>query len=472
MARAILASGLGTLVIPGYQIVPHIQDLERAFMDLVWGRYRRLLVSIPIRHGKSEYSNLFIATLLISRPETRCLRVMATSTTAEEKAMSVLKYVDHWGPKLTGVKLDRRKHSLGDFRTEAGGGLRSVGKEGDVEGWGFDYIFIDDLLVDPYEIRSPVRREQVYKDLQTKFFSRVNPMGSTRFVFIGSRRHPDDPQGRLLEADAAIKDPRDRWHYHHRPAILNEGTDHEEALWPTSQEFDLAGLRAERDKKIADGVLWEWSSLFQNDPTAAPDMLAFDPAWFNPPEKLFYDCPPEALPAIKHRVMAFDPSMGDGSALNDYFAVVWLLFTATGDIFVDDSFIQQAGPDAATAASVSMVKRHQDADVVAFEANAGGKYIAKLISDECVRQGLLFPVVFKQWSGGKSDLDMGDKMGRISLALWEKLSRGKIHLRDTPHNRVLFRQLRGFPTEHDDGPDAVSTGDLVLRELLLKKGRK
>ena len=193
-----LPSLLGTLVIPGYQLAPHIIELEELFMGLAWGKYRRLLCSIPIRHGKTEYTNLFIATLLLSRPQTRCLRVMATARTAEEKALSVLKYLDRLGPRWTGVKLDKRKHSVGDFRTEAGGGLLSIGKEGDVEGWGFDYIFIDDLLVDPYEIRSPNRRDQVYRDLHSKFLSRVNPMGTTRFAFIGSRRHPDDPQGRLL----------------------------------------------------------------------------------------------------------------------------------------------------------------------------------------------------------------------------------------------------------------------------------
>ena len=165
MARFMLPSGLGTLVISGYQIAPHIQELEAAYMGLARGRYQRLLVSIPIRHGKTEYTNLFIAMLMISRPELRILRVMATATTAEEKALSVIKYVDHWGPKLTGVKLDRRKRSVGDFRTEQGGGLRSVGKEGDVEGWGFDWIVIDDLLTDPYEIRQFNRRDQVYKDL-------------------------------------------------------------------------------------------------------------------------------------------------------------------------------------------------------------------------------------------------------------------------------------------------------------------
>ena len=471
MSSVLLPSGLGSAFVPNWDFAPHLQEVEGLFLSLAAGRFRKLMLSIPIRHGKSQYANLFIAWLLLSRPETRILRVMASADTCEMEALQVLEILEKAGPILTGVRLDRKKHSASHFKTTSGGELRSVGASGDVESWTFDWIIIDDIITDPYEIRNTNRRQQIYQDMHTKFFSRVNPMGNTRFVFIGSRRHPDDPQGRLLEADRGVPEA-DKWMYHSSPAILDEGTDHESALWPTSREFDLEGLRAVRDQKIANGVQWEWCCNFQNDPVSSPDLMAFDPAWFTPPERIFYDCPVEALPPIKHRVLAIDPSMGPGNAQNDYFAAVWLLVTATGDIFVDDSFCQQASPDAAIDQCVSLVARHQDMDVCAFEANAGGRYVEKLIRDECERRQLLLPTVFKSWSTGKAELDMGDKVGRIQLALWVKLSRGKIKLRDTPHNRIGFRQLRGFPTEHDDFPDAIATGDIVLRELLLARGKK
>ena len=332
----------------------------------------------------------------------------------------------------------------------------------------FDVIAVDDIITDPYEIRSPNRRDQIYRDMQTKFFSRVNPSGTTKFLFIGSRRHPDDPAGRLLESDRQTNpSDYDAWHYHHRPALIDEDTDHETCLWPTCKEFTVDGLHRIRDQKIADGLSWEWACNFQGDPTASPDMLVFQPEWFG--EDMFYTYPREALPPIAHVVISFDPSMGDGSDPNDYFACLCSRFTGDGQIFVDDSYLAQAGPDTAIEMSVALIDRNQDVEVVVMESNAGGRYVGKCIVDACAKRGLRCPIVYKNWSSGDQKLDNDDQSGRITLALWEKLSKRKIKLRDTPWNRVLYRQLRGFGTEKDDGPDALSTADIVLRQLLAKK---
>ena len=393
---------------------------------------------------------------------------MDCAPTVEMEALHVLKTVEEWGPRLTGVTLDRRQCSKAHFKTTAGGELRSLGMSASAESWTFDFIVMDDVLVDPYEIRSPTRRDQVYRDLQTKFMSRVTPTGKTKFVFIGSRRHPDDPQGRLLENDRANnRNEYEAWHYHHRPALIDEDTDHERALWPTSAEFTVEGLHAVRDRKISDGMAWEWSCNFQNDPVSSPDMLVFDPKWFG--EDMFYTHPREALPAISHVVISFDPSMGDGSDPNDYFACLCSRFTATGDIYVDDAYLAQAAPDTAIEMSVALIERNQDVEIVVMEANAGGRYVGKCIIDACEAKGLRCPIVYKNWNSSQAKLDNNNQEGRISLSLWEKLSKHKIKLRDTPWNRVLYRQLRGFGTEHDDGPDALATSDIVLRQLLAKK---
>ena len=248
LREILLPSHLGEKVVPNWDFALHLQEVEYEFLRLCGGEFRRLMLSIPIRHGKSQYANLAIAWLLLRDPTLRILRVMAASDTAEMQALQALQIIEKFGPIL-GVKIDQKKHGAGHFKTTAGGELRSIGASGDVESWTFDWIFIDDILSDPYEIRNPNRRQQVYQDLQTKFFSHVNPLGNTKFVFIGSRRHPDDPQGRLLEADKRDMPEAEKWHYHMRPAILNEDTEEEIALWPTSVEFDLDGLHKIKAQK-------------------------------------------------------------------------------------------------------------------------------------------------------------------------------------------------------------------------------
>jgi hypothetical protein len=460
MAGPLRPSDLGFLTVPGWQMAPHIVDMEGAFCRLVRGDYRRLLVSIPIRHGKSEYANLFIAWTLISAPATRILRVMAASKTAEMEALHVIGTVEKYGPLLTGAKMDARKSSTAHFKMEAGGELRSIGAAGDVESWTFDLIVVDDLITDPYEIRNPNRRTQIYNDLNTKFLSRVSPVGETKFVVIGSRRHPDDPQGRLLEASRNA--PPDKvWHYHCRPAIADVDTPNERALWPTSSEFTLEGLKAIRDQKIADGVGWEWYCNYQNDAIGSPDMLGFDPAWFDE-AAMFYDFPSDALPPAKFRVLATDPSMGAGNEMNDFFASVYLHIEPDGMVWLDDSFIAVCKPDFMIPSMANFIQRHQDVDIAPFEANAGGLYAAELIKRECDLRGLRFPVVFKSYSGTVAD----EKIARITFHLWEILQNRKLRLRDTPMNRALYRQLRAFPTEKLDGPDAMATGVIVLKEMM------
>ena len=460
MGRVCLPSWIGQRVVPNWDYAPHIQEMEMELLRLAAGQYRRLILSVPIRHGKSELVNLFIAWLLISQPRCKILRVMASADTARDKARDVLKYIERWGERLTGVKLDRRRCSAEHFCTEAGGSLRSVGAGGDVESWTFSHIIIDDIITDPFEIRNPNRREQIYRDMQTKFFSRVDPIANSKFLVIGSRRHPDDPIGRLLEADLSTKaNDYDRWHYHHRPALFDEGTDHETCLWPTSREFTVEGLHKIRDQKITDGLGWEWNCNFQGDATASPDMLAFDSKWMLP-ENVLYDCPSEALPPAKFRVLSIDPSMGAGNEWNDYFAALYLHISDDSTIYVDDLWLAVAKPDVIVPCVAGLICRHPDVDVIPFESNAGGLYAAELIKASVEGQGGRFPAVFKMW--GASD----EKISRICLHLYEILQNGRLKIRDCPMGRALFRQLQQFPTAKLDGPDALTTGVAVLKEML------
>ena len=367
------------------------------------------------------------------------------------------------------MELSKRKRAVKHFMTTKGGELRSLGFDGTVESWTFDFIILDDLLTDPMAIRNPNRRQLAYSDLQTKFLSRINPVGVTKFAFIGSRRHSNDLQGQLLETNRNVAEV-DRWHYHHAPAILHEHTDHEEALWPTSKEFSLEGLRAIRDRKIADGAGWEWSCLFQNEAMASPDLLSFDPKWFDERE-MFYpaDTPVETLPEAKFRIMSCDPSMGAGNATNDYFSSLYLHIAHDGTIFIDDSFLAVGKPDYLIPMTAGLIERHQDVQIFVLEANSGGLYVGELLKRSCDEKRLRCPIVLKTWTSRSED----EKISRITLALFEPLSHGKVKLRDTPMNRILFRQLRGFPTEKLDGPDSLATGMIVLLEMLnpARKGK-
>jgi hypothetical protein len=196
---------------------------------------------------------------------------------------------------------------------------------------------------------------------------------------------------------------------------------------------------------------------------ASPDALKFDPAWFDQ-EEMFYavDTPIESLPEAKFKIICIDPSMGAGTETSDFFAAIYCHITNDGEVYVDDSWLAVAKPDTIIPAVADLFMRHQDIHAAPFESNAGGMYCAKLIRDETLRMGYDPPMRFKQYTSRSAD----EKISRITLNLWDILAKRKVKLRDTPYNRILFRQLRGFPTEKMDGPDALATGVIVLKELL------
>ena len=207
-------------------------------------------------------------------------------------------------------------------------------------------------------------------------------------------------------------------------------------------------------------MLWEWRCNFQNDAMGSPDQLAFDQRWLG--ESMFYDFPAEALPPAKFRILTTDPSMGAGTEGSDFFVSLYLHIAEDATIYLDDSFIAVAKPDLIVPMVGNLLERHQDVDICPFEANGGGIYAADLIKRECDARGLRFPAVFKTYTSASSD----EKLSRIIFNLWEILANGRLKIRDTPMNRQFYRQLVQFPTAKLDGPDALATGVIVLKEML------
>lgn len=470
--KVLYPSTVAQRMVSEYRVAPHIKAMENFVLRVVRGDFRKGVISIPIRHGKTQYINGLIGFLLISDPSLRILRVMENATVCETQALQVLKFLRDWGPKLTGCTLESKRSGLAEFMTTAGGGLKSVGMLGTAESLTFDWIIGDDCLVSPDAVRNPFRRDQIYADYKAKFLSRINPTRQTKFLYIGSRRHPSDIPGNLFRTNQGIKDVREKWYYHQTAALLNEGTDREAPLWSVADgnlEYGtVEQLQAKRDELVEDGQAWQWSCFFQNDAQSAPDNLAFDPSWFNEKEMFYRELDPSI--SFSHKVLSFDPSMGEGKKENDFCAGIMQKFTANGTRYVDDCYVQQAPPDVAVRGFVDLIERNQDYTLAVFEANAGGRYVKKCVREACEARNIRWEnVVEKTWTSGKTNMDMSEKIGRISLDLWEPLSKKKVFLRSTPYSRILYKQLRGFPTEHDDGPDAMATGNIVLRQLLLRR---
>src|ERR1700739_229101 len=234
-------STLGFLYKSDFEFAPHVIEMEKTFLNLFNNRLpnkeTRLILAHPKRHSKSFYLNLFISWCLVNNPKLRILRFMDSQKTAEMEAEEVLRIVEEWGPKTTGNTWNPRRKSKTTPYMQAGGYLDSRGRDSNPDGWSYDILIGDDCLTEPADIRNPRIRDQVFRDIMQKFYSRVDPIGNPLRIYIGSRMHPQDVAGRLLELNETAT-PENKWYYSKKAAIIDEGFVTERALWPNSKEFN------------------------------------------------------------------------------------------------------------------------------------------------------------------------------------------------------------------------------------------
>lgn len=134
------------------------------------------------------------------------------------------------------------------------GYFRNATINGAVTGEGLDIGVIDDPIKGRKEASSVKTRQGVWDWLTDDFMTRFSDAGA--LLMIMTRWHVDDPTGRLLESDPAIK-------VLHYPAIAEHDEEHRkkgEALFPELKPVDFLLKR----KKVMSQAGWE--SVYQQRP--------------------------------------------------------------------------------------------------------------------------------------------------------------------------------------------------------------
>lgn len=187
------------------------------------------------------------------------------------------------------------------------------------------------------------------------------------------------------------------------------------------------------------------------------------PAEFFGPKIWFDDWPPD----INLKVLSLDPSKGKGDASGDYSAFILLGLDNDWTLWVDAD-LDNTRPVESTHGGRSILgdgmvifdKWRPDAFLI--ETNGFQELVAnafKRVSDERRLHLPLYQVC-----------NTSPKVQRIRK-LGTYLAQGRIRVRNTPGGRLLVQQLRDFPVgEHDDAPDALSSGVRMMDRLLGAQG--
>lgn len=253
----------------------HLDLLCRTLEAVERGEIKRLIITMPPRHGKSEVtSKHFPAWYLGKHPDHEVILTSYAAEIAEDFSRIDRDVLREFGKDLFGVELSSDSSAVNRWGIKGHrGGLKAVGAGGPLTGRGAHLAIIDDPFKGEEDSHSPTQRKKVINWYQSTLRTRLAPGGA--IILIQTRWHKGDLAGHLIaemeEADG------EKWEILNLPAIAEEadplGRAPGEALWP--ERFPLAELDALRKVLHA---YW-WNCLYMQKP-GDPEGGKFKRAYF------------------------------------------------------------------------------------------------------------------------------------------------------------------------------------------------
>jgi predicted phage terminase large subunit-like protein len=293
---------------PGYRPGWHHRKLADALQRVVDGTLKRLIITMPPRHGKSMLASEFLPSFYLGHhPDHQIIHASYSQD-----------LVDGFGRKVRNALRDELYHALfpgtvlsedsqaaDQFSTQSGGVYKAVGVGGSATGRGAHLLLIDDPIKDRQDAESEVIREKL-KDWYTSVaYTRLMTGGAV--IVIQTRWHEDDLAGWLLRDHA-----HEGWELLDLAALQNEGKPDECALWP--EAFPLERLYQIRETLKAGGKARDWEALYMQRPRAGSG-AEFKRQWLQHYDGVIWQ--------NQFRLMLVDPA--NGKRKNNDFTTIWIV---------------------------------------------------------------------------------------------------------------------------------------------------
>jgi predicted phage terminase large subunit-like protein len=189
---------------------PHLDFIKAQLNRVTSGEIRRIILSVPPRHGKSELVTVRYSAWFLENDPTRRVIVGAYNQTLANKFSRKIRRIAE-----TRIPLSKERNAAEDWETQEGGGCRAVGVGSGVTGMGGDLLIIDDPVKNREEANSPTYRDKVWDWFRDDLYTRCEPGAS--IILIMTRWHEDDLAGRILAGD-----DKDSWTGINLPALAED----------------------------------------------------------------------------------------------------------------------------------------------------------------------------------------------------------------------------------------------------------
>lgn len=427
------------------------------------GMVRRLIISMPPQHGKSEgCTRLLPAYLLGIDPDLRIAIASYSDTFAKKFNREIQRIIDtpDYRTIFPDTTLNRSNavtvasnhlRNASEFEIVGhNGSLKVVGRGGGLTGNRVDVMILDDLYKDALEGNSPTIRDAVYEWYTSVVRTRQHNNSQELIVF--TRWHEEDLIGEILKREpyveikslADLRDiPHRTWAYLNFEAIKeNEPTEIDprqpgEPLWE-----ERHSLEALNERRAFDPHTFE--ALYQGHPTSKFGLLYG--AW-----QTYSELPTEIVRYANYTDTA---DTGD-----DYLCSICYVVGKDGNCYVTDVLFTKESMEVTEEATAMLLTRN-NTRVAYIESNNGGRSFARTIQR-------LAPRVKVEWfhqSGNKESRILSNSAtvqhNIFMPADWS------VRFPEFFHHLTTFRRL--FKANaHDDGADAI-TG-IAEREYQTKK---
>lgn len=282
------------------------------FDNIIKGKSKRVIISMPPRHTKSEFGSWLLPAYFLGHFPTK--KIIQCSNTADlavnfgKKVRDTIGSIEYQN-LFKGVALKADSKASGHWHTNQGGEYFAIGVDGAVTGKGADLLVIDDPHSEQ-EAKLAERKPEIFDAVYDWYTSgprqRLQPNGV--IVIIMTRWSKRDLAARAINQSIQSKG-KNEWEVIELPAILPSGKTLWPEYWPEDQIFDL------RDSL----PLHKWLAQYQQTPTGGIGSLIKKEDWQMWPRE-------RPMPASQIKLSSWDTAFGDGERGNYSARTDWIVF--------------------------------------------------------------------------------------------------------------------------------------------------
>jgi predicted phage terminase large subunit-like protein len=269
------------MVWPDFIPGAHHTIMADAFERVAAGTCTRLIINMPPRHTKSELASWLLPAWFLGRfPRKKIIQASNTENLAAGFGRRVRNLID--GEDLAiddvdrsgnsayqsifpGIRLAKDSKAAAGWHTNKGGEYFAIGVNGKVAGKGGDIVIVDDPHSEQ-EAKLAESRPEIYDTVYDWYNGgprqRLQPGGA--IIIVMTRWSKRDLTGQVIKKMMAESDnpDTDKWEVISFPAILDEDTETERAMWPGF--WPLKTLKATKSVLPVSN----WSAQYQQNPTS------------------------------------------------------------------------------------------------------------------------------------------------------------------------------------------------------------